>query len=138
MFKRALIILATLVALVAAGFVAAAPASAEELCAPAGTRRVCVWTNQTASGTPTYYWTIPTGIGGVCFNFGSAINDKIRSWAISPGPRSATMKQHAGCSGSANSFIDQVYDSDYCWTSSWWPGCGSSLSQGSSIWVLKS
>lgn len=106
-------------------------------CAPSGQRRVCVWFSKTFSGPPDYYWTIPTGTGGYCTNFGSFLNDKVRSWVITAGPRSATMYQHAGCSGLANSFIgNPAPDEDSCY--SWWPGCSNGLDQGSSFWVLKS
>lgn len=140
MFKRSLAVLAIALAMLVATAVAASPASASAAqCAPNGERRVCVWFSSNFSGGPDYYWTIPTGTGGLCINFGAAVNDKVRSWHISAGPRSATMYQHANCSGSANSFIGNPSPTgDVCFSTAWWPGCANSLNQGSSFWVLKS
>lgn len=125
-----------------AGITIGAPLSAMSAaqCAPAGQRRLCVWKNQNQTGAPDYYWTIPTGSNppGWCINFGSAINDQIRSVYLSPGPRSATLKEHAGCTGNANTFVDQTYPNAHCWqTFNWWPSCSAGGNQASSAWVLK-
>lgn len=138
MIKRALIILATLVALTG---LAAVPAQAavSDCIVP----RVCVWINPEFSGAPAYYWTIPTGSGGMCLEFGGSLNDNVDS-AVIKGGRSATLYEHGGCGGQAVFFLARpAYggpETGKCNQSvdNW--ACTNFTSPGklpSSIWVIK-
>lgn len=134
MIKRLLVILAVVVAGVG---IAATPAQAGQNDCGAG--RYCVWTNQGWSGAPTYYWTIPSGSGGFCVNYGGGLNDQVDSNVIKGG-RSATQYQHANCSGSVVNFISTSGDwNDSCGGPTAWAcyfeGAGAYLP--SSAWIIK-
>ena len=138
-FRRVLAVLLVAVTIVAVG---GAPAHAGPLDCLSG--RVCVWSSSDYSGLPTYYWTIPGGSGGVCYNFGGSLNDNVDSWIIRAegSGRSATMYANANCSGNAISYIAPPWfggpDRMNCYSGSWSTHhCLNYASQGSSFWLIK-
>lgn len=136
--KRLGVFVAGLLLALGVSAVAAAPASAafgDCNISP----RVCVWSSSTAWGNPSYYWTVSSGTGGYCVNFGVAINDLMKAMKITGG-RSATMYQNAGCSGNPNAIVSTTGTAPTqitCYSSAWWPSCTTGLNQGSSIWIIR-
>lgn len=139
--KRIVLLLAVFAAMLGAGAVAATPAQA--FANDCTYTRFCVWTNYYYNGAPAYYWTIPSGSGGYCVDFGGSLNDNVDS-AVIKGGRSATLYEHAGCNGQTVAFLAQTQYggpwalscSDYVadnWACSWsLPG-----KLPSSAWLLK-
>lgn len=138
--NRITVTLALLGVLLGAGAVAAAPAQAGTGDCAWG--RVCVWKVAGHIGAPAYYWTVPSGSGGVCFNYGAGLNDQVDSIAVKGG-RSATQYRDANCSGNAVSFHYGI-----TYGSPWYGSCGgfgwACVHDGgggwlpSSVWVIKS
>jgi hypothetical protein len=141
MRKRLLAILVALI--VGLGFVGVAAAPAQAYASSCTADRFCVWDNFWYNGSPTYYWTISHGTGGVCLPFNGSLNDNVDS-AVIAGGRSATLYSDGGCTGLPVFFLQpNAYGGPYAgacgdyasdnWACSWsLPG-----SLPSSVWVIR-
>lgn len=140
LLRRLVLVGVAVLTMLAASAVAAQASSSD--CAPSGQRRFCVWTNGYFSGVPSYYWTVPTGSGGFCVEFGGSLNDNVDSAAIS-GARSATMYEHAGCSGMAviylapTAFGGPWKENCWSWLDNWACAWGQPGKLPSSAWIIK-
>lgn len=142
MFKRILIILAVAAALVG---ISAVPAQA--IVNDCTTGRFCVWKNAYFTGLPDYYWTVAGGSGGYCVEFGGTLNDNIDSAVIKHGsqnPRSVTLYEHAGCSGTPVYFLaptvhggPQAGSAHDSGTDNWAPNWSLPGKLPSSAWIIR-
>jgi hypothetical protein len=138
MRKRLLAILAGLALGLTGVAVTAAPAQASTADCEFG--QFCVWTVAGHVGGEAYHWTVPSGSGGYCVNYGSGLNDKVDSLALKGG-RSVTQYRDANCSGNTVSFHYSIPTSPWygsCGSQAWactWEGIGSYLP--SSAWIIK-
>lgn len=139
MLKRLAVVAVALSALLLGSAAVATPASAavNDCTVP----RFCVWDSEGYGGLPDYYWTVPTGTGGYCINFGGSLNDNVDA-AVIKGGRSATLYENAGCSGATAGFLarpayggPEALDCDD--TAAWACFPIQSGALPSSVWVIK-